>query len=389
MFALDFRPSNLSEFVGQKHLLGANKPILNMLENKNFIHCFFYGPPGSGKTTLSRIIARELGMEFYEFNATSLKIDSIRALINKDSLFKPLIFIDEIHRLNKAQQEVLLPFMEDFSAIFLGASTYNPFFSLTNAIRSRSMLFEFKALNRAEMGQILDFALAKSKITATNEIKDYLISTANGDARAMLNLLDIAKDNLSLENLQNIRPNALGEGVSEARVHYDLISALIKSVRGSDENAAIYYLARLINAGESADFIARRLVILASEDIGNANPNALILANAALQAVLQIGFPEARIILAQCAIYLANCPKSNSAYKAIDEALDFVKSAPNPPPPPNICHFCKDYKYPHDVGGWVEQNYFPLELGQKEFVKRREIGFEKTLNEWQNKIKGE
>ncbi|MDE6886394.1 MAG: replication-associated recombination protein A [Helicobacteraceae bacterium] len=386
MFALENRPSTLAEFIGQRHLVGKNSPIRKMIENNSLIHLFFFGPPGCGKTTLARILAKELGREFLEFNATSLKIEEIRKnILNfKDSIFKPIIFIDEIHRLNKVQQEVLLPFMEEFSAIFLGASTQNPYFALTSAIRSRSFIFEFYALNKDDLKEILQSSIKKYNLNITKEAKDYLISHSNGDARALLNILEVAKNDLSIENLKQIKP--LSDGVSENSVHYDFISALIKSIRGSDCDASIYYLAKLINAGENAEFIARRLVILASEDIGNANPNALNIANSTMQSVAKIGYPESRIILSQCVLYLAASPKSNTAYKAINKALEFDSKNRDLKVPQNIIQFNKNYKYPHDFGGFVEQNYMPKEANAK-FVEWSDIGFEKTLQEWLNKIK--
>ena len=271
--------------------------------------------------------------------------------------------------------------MENHSALILGASTENPYFTLTQAIRSRSMVFEFKPLNQNELKQIL------SPFNLEQDIQDFLIQTSGGDARAMLNLLDCANSTklpLDIDLLKSLRKTSLS-GTSELDTHYNLISAMIKSIRGSDENAAIYYLARLIQGGENPEFIARRLVILASEDIGNANPNALTLANSTMQSVAKIGYPEARIILSQCVIYLCASPKSNCAYLAIDAALEYVEKNPNEEIPLHIQQFHKDYLYPHDFGGYVKQRYLNKNL---KFVKWLPKGFEKTLKEWLDKIRG-
>ena len=236
-------------------------------------------------------------------------------------------------------------------------------------------------LKQEELAEIL------KEYDVKDEIREFLISTSGGDARSMLNLLDCALSSnkpLSIELLKNFRTHSLNSGTNDSNTHYNLISAMIKSIRGSDENAAIYYLARLIEGGENPEFIARRLVILASEDIGNANPNALNLATSTMQSVAKIGYPEARIILSQCVIYLSASPKSNTSYEAINAALDYIKAHPNEPIPKHIQQFHKDYLYPHDFGGWVEQSYLPKKL---EFVKWLPKGFEKTLKEWLDKIK--
>jgi len=388
-FALKFRPRSLDEICGQRELVGVFKKFI---ENKKIPHSIFYGPAGCGKTSFARVVARSMEYDFYEFDGGNLKIEEFRKILknHENALSKPLFFIDEIHRLSKTQQEALLIPMENYRAAIIGASTENPYFTLSSGIRSRSMLFEFKPLSSEDFEKLLERVRGEVKFDISDEAKAYLIKSSGGDARGLLNLLEFAVslgEEITLANLKTLRANAVSEGVSEDDVHYGLASAFIKSLRGSDENAVIYYLARLIDAGESADFIARRMAIFASEDIGNANPNALNLAANALAAVSKIGFPEARIILAQCAMYLAHSPKSNSSYKAINAALAYVKTEPPLAIPPyliNTAPEAKDYLYPHSFGGWVEQKYLERPL---KFYESNGIGFEKTLDEWLAKIK--
>ena len=382
------RPKNLEEFIGQSHIIDKDKTLFKLIKQKQIPHLFFYGRPGSGKTSLAKIIAKETDYQFYSLNATSLKIEELRGIFKKhqDSLIKPLIFIDEVHRLSKTQQEVLLPVMESYEVIIIGASTENPFFTLTNGIRSRSFLFEFLPLTKKELETIITKAIDTLDIKLEQDAKEFLITTSNGDARALLNLLDYsAKVNqvITKDALKELRQSAITDGVSSNDAHYDLASALIKSIRGSDIDASLYYLARLIDAGESVEFIARRLVILSSEDIGNANPHALNLATSTYVSGAKIGYPEARILLGQCVVYLCSSPKSNSSYNAINSALKYVKSNPDLKIPKHIKDDPVGYKYPHNFNGYVEQTYLEKEL---KFYETKEIGYEKTLSDWLSKI---
>ena len=383
------RPKTLEEFIGQSHIISPSKALYKLIEKKEIPHMFFYGKPGTGKTTLSKIIAKNSGYDFYSLNATSLKIEQLREIFKRydGALLKPLIFIDEVHRLTKTQQEVLLPIMENYDAIIIGASTENPFFSLTNGIRSRSFLYEFKSLNHEELEILTLKAIKYLNINIDKDGKDYLITSSGGDGRSLLNLLDFASkvdENINKELLIELRQNSVGDGVSTSASHYDITSAMIKSLRGSDVDASLYYLGRLINGGESVDFISRRLMIFASEDIGNANPNALNIANSTMQSCNKIGYPESRIILSQCVIYLASCPKSNSAYKAINSTLEYIQNNELLNIPLHLQDKHIGYKYPHDFGGYIEQTYLEKDLN---FYNTNKIGYEKTLNEWISKIK--
>ncbi|MBN2782471.1 MAG: replication-associated recombination protein A [Campylobacterales bacterium] len=381
------RPQSFDDMVGQEHLSSPSAPLRRLCENGSLGHSFFYGPAGCGKTTIAKIIAKTMELPFYEFNATSIKIEQLRKVFEqyKNALQKPLIFIDEVHRLAKNQQEVLLPVMENNSILLIGASTENPFFSLTSAIRSRSMLFELYPVNNDALTKLLTKTITNQ--TIDDDAKEYLVKSSGGDARAMLKLLEFATaldEHITLQSLKSLRPNAISGGSSEDGIHYDLTSALIKSIRGSDVDASIYYLARLIDGGESADFIARRLVILASEDVGNANPQALTLTTSALTSVSRIGYPEARIILAQAVVYLCASPKSNSSYLAINKALDAVRGGEILEIPKNITQQNQNYLYPHDFGGYVKQKYLSKDL---KFYEFKEIGYEKKMKQWMQEIK--
>lgn len=381
------RPKSLDNIYGQNKIIDIFKKLI---ANDKIPHSLFFGPAGTGKTTLAKAIALAMNYEFYEFDGANFKAENLRKILAKydNSLLKPLIFIDEFHRLSKNQQEILLIPMERQKCIIMGATTENPKFIVSSGIRSRMMIFEFSMLSDEDLEKMLENLQKNLEFEINEDAKKYLISSSAGDARSLLNLLDFAlgvSKDINLDLLKTLRSSAQGEGANSADTHYALISPFIKSMRGSDVDAALYYLARMINAGEDAAFIARRMVIFASEDIGNANPNALNLAVSTMQAVSLIGYPEARIILSQCAVYLASSPKSNSSYKAINFALEFVKQNARPVPEYLIntspkAHY---YKYPHDFGGWVEQDY--MGFSQK-FYESNQIGFEKTLSDWHSKI---
>ncbi|WP_297984843.1 replication-associated recombination protein A [uncultured Campylobacter sp.] len=387
--SVKFRPNKIDQMVGHDDIRDI---FIKFIENKNIPHSLFFGSAGSGKTTMAKIIAKQMEYEFFELDGANLKSEDIRKIITKfeGSFYLPLIFIDEFHRLSKTQQETLLIPMEEKKCIIIGATTENPKFTVSSGIRSRMMIFEFKPLSYDDLEKLLSDIQKSIYFQINQEAKEYLISSSSGDARSMLNLLEYALNidkNISLKTLKTLRCSSFSEGSSSKDTHYNLISAMIKSLRGSDVDAAIYYLARLIAAGEEPQFLARRMVIFASEDIGNANPNALNIATNTMLAVSKIGYPEARIILSQCAVYLANSPKSNSSYKAINLALDYIAKNPALPVPSYLINTDpakKDYLYPHDFGGWVEQKYMQKDI---KFYHSSGIGFEQTLDDWLSKIK--
>lgn len=401
--AARLRPERLEEIVGQKHIIGENTLLYRAIKADKLSSVIFYGPPGTGKTTLAKVIANTTHADFRQINATSAGKKDMEEVVNKakDNLGmyekKTILFVDEIHRFNKGQQDYLLPFVEDGTVILIGATTENPYFEVNSALISRSTIFELKALTEEDIRTLLLRAIrdeVKGMGAYSAEIEDealeFLADAAGGDARTALNALELAilttrplsdgKIHITVQTAQeciqkrNLRYDKNGDN------HYDTISAFIKSMRGSDPDASVYYLARMLEAGESVTFIARRIMICAAEDVGLADPNALTVAVSAAQAAHWLGMPEARIPLAEAALYIARAPKDNSAHDAINAAMDFVRTHP----PYQIPPYLKDshykgaaklgrgtgYKYPHDYEGhYVEQQYLPDEIrGYKFFV---------------------
>ena len=414
------RPKNLDNFFGQEHLVGKGKPIRQMIENDTLSSFILWGPPGTGKTTLAKLIAEQTKADFYQINAVSSGVKDIRQIIeiakqNKQMDKRTILFIDEIHRFNKAQQDALLGSVESGLLYLVGATTENPSFEVIPALRSRVRIFVLNDLGKDDLLGILEQALKKDEFLSSLDLEvtdaDYLLFLSGGDARTLLNILEAAviseidkeKIDITKEILENViqKKNVIYDKAGEE--HFNLISAFIKSVRGSDPDAALYWLARMLEGGEDPIFIARRLIVLASEDIGNASPNGLVLAEAAFSAVQKIGMPEARIILAQCTTYLASCPKSNSSYAGIQKAEEIVRSKPLYPVPLHLRNaptklmkeigYGKQYKYAHNYEHhFVEENYFPDELEGEQFYFPTENGQEKNIKErlkffWKKKKK--
>lgn len=374
------RPKTIDEFVGQQHLLGAGKVLRQLIESGNIPSIIFWGPPGVGKTSLARFIAEQIHLPFYQLSAIDSGVKEVRRVIEEaEEKGKSILFIDEIHRFNKAQQDALLGAVERGSIILFGATTENPSFEVISALLSRCQVYVLKSLEQHDLAELLQRALAKDEVLAAKNIEiaesEALLKYSGGDARKLLNVLELVS-NTSKEGKLTIH-NALVEQVIQQKMaiydksgeqHYDIVSAFIKSIRGSDPNAAVYYLARMIEGGEDPKFIARRMLILASEDIGNANPNALLLATSCFQAVTMIGYPECDLILSQTTIYLATSPKSNSAYTAIRAAQEAVRKMGDLSVPLAIrnaptqlmknLQYGKDYKYAHQYEG----NFVNLEL---------------------------
>ena len=407
------RPVSLDSYVGQEHLVGANGVLRKMVETNQISSFILWGPPGVGKTTLARIVASMLNRPFYTLSAISSGVKDVREVIEKcknNNLFatkRPILFIDEIHRFSKSQQDALLGAVENGTFTLIGATTENPSFEVISPLLSRCQVYVLKELEVRHLDSLLNNALANDVYLKTLDIKivekEMLYRFSGGDARKLLNILEIIISSFPpaspIEITNELVSNVLQENIAlydkNGEQHYDIISAFIKSIRGSDPNGAIYWLARMIAGGEDPMFIARRLVISASEDIGLANPNALLLAQACLQTVHQIGMPEGRIPLAECTIYLATSPKSNSAYMAINEALAMVnKEGPLPVPlhlrnaPTKLMKelgYAKDYKYAHSyAGNFVDQEFLPEKLSGTKFYEpgenAKEADIKKKLN---------
>lgn len=403
------RPHDLEDYVGQKHLVGKGCILRNMLESGNLSSFILWGPPGVGKTTLSRIVARSLGREFFTLSAVSAGVKDVREVIEKaksNSLFSnglsPILFIDEIHRFNKSQQDALLGAVEDGTIILIGATTENPSFEVITPLLSRCQVFVLKPLEKSDLSQLLDRALKDDEVLRHKVIKvnetDALFRHSAGDARKLLNILEIvtgaAAGNKEIIIDNKTVTSCLQENIAiydkGGEMHYDVISAFIKSVRGSDPNAAIYYLARMLDGGEDPLFIARRLCILAAEDVGLANPNALLLANSCFQIVHSIGMPEARIPLAECTIYLASSAKSNSAYMAINEAMAVAKDTQTASVPLYLRNapttlmadlgYSDGYRYAHDYPGhFIDLEFMPSELAGHKFYEPADNRHEDSL----------
>ena len=393
------RPQDLDGYVGQTHLIGKGCILRNMIETGNLSSFILWGPPGVGKTTLSRIVAKSLGREFFTLSAVSAGVKDVRDVIDKarsNSLFSnglsPILFIDEIHRFNKSQQDALLGAVEDGTIVLIGATTENPSFEVITPLLSRCQVFVLKSLETADLQKLLDRALQSDEVLRYIDIKvmetDALFRYAAGDARKLLNILEIVTGAFSGAPSIVIDNKAVTSCLQEniaiydkgGEMHYDVISAFIKSVRGSDPNAAVYYLARMLDGGEDPLFIARRLCILAAEDVGLANPNALLLANATFQIVHTIGMPEARIPLAECTIYLTSSAKSNSAYLAINEALAVAKDTQMASVPLYLRNaptqlmeelgYADGYKYAHDYPGhFADLEFMPSGLEGRRFYE--------------------
>lgn len=415
------RPNTLDEVVGQKHIIGKGKLLYRAIMADKLGSIIFYGPPGTGKTTLAKVIANTTSSNFKELNATIAGKKDMEEVINEAKnqygMYgkKTILFIDEIHRFNKSQQDFLLPFVEKGTITLIGATTENPFFEVNKALLSRSRIFELKPLGMNDIKDLLKRAVRDKEkgfgdchVVIDDDAVEFLAEISDGDARAALNALEIGilttdkcEDgtiHITLETSKECIQKRVANYDKDGDNHYNTISAFIKSMRGSDPDAAVYYLAKMLQAGEDVKFIARRIMICASEDVGNADPMALVVATNASLAVERIGMPEARIILSQAVLYIATAPKSNSAINAIDSALQVAASGKNYPIPGHLkdAHYSGasalgsgiGYKYPHDYkNNYVEQQYLPDSLNGMRFYESCNNGYEKVINEYVNKIK--
>lgn len=404
------RPKTLDDYIGQKHLVGEGGVIRRMIESGRINSFILWGPPGVGKTTLARIIANTTKAPFFTLSAVTSGVKDVREILDRcekesRSLFnssRPILFIDEIHRFNKSQQDSLLGAVEKGVVTLIGATTENPSFEVIRPLLSRAQVYTLKSLEKSDLQELLSHAVSTDAILSKRvvdvEETSALFRFAGGDARKLLNILDLLEQSTSSEAPLIITDAFVAETLQEnplaydrnGEMHYDIISAFIKSIRGSDPDAAVYWLARMVAGGEDPKFIARRLVILAAEDIGLANPNALLLANATFDALSKIGWPEGRIILSECAVYLATSPKSNSAYIAIDAALEEVNRSGNLPVPLHLRNaptklmkelgYGKEYQYAHDYKNhFSDQQYLPDGLSGKRFWKNGDNESERKM----------
>lgn len=405
------RPKTLDEFIGQEQLVGPEGVISKMLDSGNIPSMILWGPPGTGKTTLARLMAAQTALQFFQLSAIQSGVKEVRQVLDAaKKMGKAMLFIDEIHRFNKAQQDALLGAVENGTICLIGATTENPSFEVISALRSRSQVYILNSHSKSSLEALIKRALKEDKLLSQRPISlretEALIAFSGGDARKLLNNLELVVHNLNEgEEITNDRVKHVLKEVSPdydkgGEQHYDLISAFIKSIRGSDPNAALYWMARMLNGGEDPKFIARRMLIAASEDIGNANPTALVLANNCFQAIDNIGMPEARIILAQAVTYLASSPKSNAGYIAINEAMKAAAESPDAKVPLHLrnaptdlmkeLNYGQNYQYVHDFdNSFVKQNYMPEGLEDESYYRPKDIGREKGLKDYLKACWGE